>query len=182
MLKHLRRFRRAKSGLAAVEFALIAPVLVTLLLGTIELCNALECHQKVTMLASTAADLVAQTTSVSSTDMANVFAAVNAIIYPFPATNTKIVVTSILSDGNGGGTVGWSQGYNATALTPGNAITVPSGLMTQSECPKDACSVILAQVTYDYTSPIGRFLLGTVTMSDIFYARPRKSATVAYTS
>ena len=41
--------------------------------------------------------------------------------------------------------------------------------------------MILAQVIYDYTSPIGSFLVGTVPMTDTFYARPRRSATVAYT-
>jgi len=181
MLKELRHFRRAKGGLAAIEFALIAPVMVTVLLGTVELCNALECHQKVTMLASTGADLVAQSTSVSAADMQNVFAAVNAIVYPFASANAKIVISSIVSDGSGNGTVAWSLAQNTTALTTNQAVTVPTGLMSASDCAKNACSVILAQVTYDYTSPVGSFITGTVPMSDTFYAHPRRSATVAYT-
>lgn len=181
MLRRLRHFRKAKDGLAAVEFALIAPVMVTLLLGTVELCNALECHQKVTMLASTSADLVAQASSISSTDMSNIFSATDAIIYPFASANAQIVVSSIVSDGNGNGTVDWSQAQNGTALTVGGAVSVPSGLMSASDCAKDACSVILAQVTYNYTSPIGKFLLGTVAMTDTFYAHPRRTTTVAYT-
>lgn len=179
MLKRVRNFRRNKSGLAAVEFALIAPVMVTLLLGTIELCNALSCHQKVTMLASTGADLVAQATTISSSDMNDVFAAVNAIIYPFASSNAKVVITSIVSDGNGEGTVAWSKAQNTTALTVGNAMTIPTGLMPKDQCAKDACGVILAQVTYDYTSPFGKFFVGTVPMTDTFYARPRRSATVS---
>lgn len=178
MLSRARHFRRNKSGLAAVEFALIAPVMVTLLLGTAELCNALSCHQKVTMLASTGADLVAQMTTMTSSDMNNVFAAVNAIIYPFPSSNAKIVISSIVSDGNGGGKVDWSQAQNATALTPGNAVTIPAGLMPKAQCAAGTCSVILAQVTYDYGSSFGQIFKGTVPMSDTFYARPRRSATV----
>lgn len=181
MLKDLRHFRKDKSGLAAIEFAFIAPVMVTLLLGTTELCNALVCHQKVTTLASTAADLVAQATTMSAADMSNVFAASNAIVYPFATGNSKIVISSIVSDGNGNGTVAWSQAQNTASLTVSQAVTVPSGLMPASTCPKDACSVILAQVTYDYTSPIGSFILGTVPMTDTFYSHPRRSATVAYT-
>lgn len=181
MLKRWRKFRRAESGLAAVEFALIAPVLVTLLLGTVELSNALNAHQKVTLLASTGADLVAQATSVSSSDMSNIFAAVDAVIYPFAAANAEIVISSIVSDGNGNGTVAWSRAQNTTPLTANAAVTVPAGLMTSSQCPANACSVILATVTYNYTSPFGHFIVGTLPMSDIFYARPRRSATVAYT-
>lgn len=179
MLKQLRKFRRAQSGVAATEFALVAPVLVVLLLGTVEACNALECHQKVTMLASTAADLVAQAMTVTPSDINNVFAATDAVIYPFSAANAKIVISSIISDGNGEGTVAWSVQQNATALAVDQAVTVPSGLMPKDQCPQGACSVILAQVTYDYTSPVGQFIVGTVPMSDTFYSRPRRSATVA---
>jgi Flp pilus assembly protein TadG len=181
MLRRLRRFRKEKGGLAAVEFALIAPVMVTLLLGTVELCNALECHQKVTMLASTGADLVAQSTSVSASDMSNIFSAVNAIVYPFATSNAQIVISSIVSDGAGNGTVAWSEAQNTAPLTVNQTMTVPSGLMPATQCAAGACSVILAQVTYSYSSPMGSFILGTVPMSDIFYARPRRSATVAYT-
>jgi Flp pilus assembly protein TadG len=181
MLRRIGRFRKSKSGVAAVEFALVAPVMVTLLLGTVELCNALSCHQKVTMLASTGADLVAQATSVSATDMSNVFSAVDAIIYPFATANTKIVISSVVSDGNGGGTVDWSKQQNATALTTGSSVTLPNGLMPKDQCGANACSVIFVQVTYEYSSPFGKFFLGTVPMTDSFYARPRRSATVAYT-
>ena len=109
MLRLLRKFRKSQKGLAAIEFAFIAPVLGTLLVGTIEVCNALECKQKVTSMASSVADLVAQTSSVSASDLSNIFAAGNALIYPFPTTSSKIVVSSIVSDGAGNGTVAWSH-------------------------------------------------------------------------
>src|ERR1700748_3011401 len=96
----IAKFLKAEGGLAAIEFAFIAPLLVTLLLGAVEISSALECRQKVTSLASSAADLVAQTASVSSTDMTNIFNAVTAIVYPFTGT-TSIVITSVMSDGNG---------------------------------------------------------------------------------
>ncbi len=178
MLRALRTFARARDGLAAVEFGLIAPVLLTLLLGTVELCNALECHAKVTELSSAAADLVAQETTVSSGDMDNIFDATTSVLYPFP-TNAQVVVTSILSDGNGGGKVGWSVGHNATPHTTGDPIAVPNDLMDRDSCAVNACSVILAEVTYDYHPPFD-FIFGSVDMTDIFYAHPRKSATVSY--
>ena len=181
MLKTLIGFLRARNGMAAVEFAFIAPVMATLLVGTIEMCNALQCKQKVTSVASSVADLVAQTKSVSASDISNIFSAANELTYPFPSSGSGIVVSSIVSDGAGNGTVAWSQAQNATALTTNSAVTVPTGLMTASACAKGACSVILAQVTYAYTSPLGKIFVGTTTMSDYFYSRPRQSATVTYT-
>lgn len=181
MLRLLRRFRKSQTGIAAVEFAFIAPVLGVLLVGTIEVCNALECRQKVTSVASSVADLVAQTSSVSASDLSNIFAAANALIYPYPASSAKIVVSSIISDGTGNGTVAWSQASSGSGLTVNSAFTVPTGLMSASSCAKNACSIIYTTVTYSYTSPLGKFFLGNVTMSDYFYARPRESATVSYT-
>jgi Flp pilus assembly protein TadG len=180
MLRALAKFWRSKSGLAAVEFGLIAPVMGVMLVGTIEVCNALECKQKVTSIASTVADLVAQEKSVTSTDMTNIFAAANQLIYPFPSSGSSIVVSSILSDGNGNGLVGWSKAQNGTALTTGAAVVVPTGLMTASACAKNACSVILTQVSYAYSSPMGKLFIGSNNMVDYFYARPRKSATITY--
>lgn len=181
MLSLLRKFRKSEKGLAAVEFAFIAPVLGSLLVGTIEVCNALECKQKVTNVASSVADLVAQTSSVSASDLSNIFSAGNALIYPYPTTTAKIVVSSILSDGSGNGTVAWSQASSGSGLTVNSAFTVPTGLMTAANCARNACSIIYTTVTYSYTSPLGKFFLGSVTMSDHFYARPRESATVSYT-
>jgi len=189
MLRWLRKFSKAREGLAAVEFALIAPVLGTMLLGTIELCNALECHQKVTMVASSASDLVAQTSTVSSSDMNDVFNAATAIVYPFDQSNISIVVSSVLSDGTGNGTVAWSvANANGTKLPVNTPITLSQPIMSTCDangnctaCAKSACSVILTQVSYSYVSPIGKYFVGSVPMTDYFYERPRKSTTVSYT-
>jgi Flp pilus assembly protein TadG len=190
MLKRAAKFLKAKDGLAAIEFAFIAPVLATLLLGSVEISNALECRQKVTSLASSAADLVAQTNTVSTSDLANIFNAVTAIVYPFQGT-TSIVLTSVMSDGNGGGTVAWSQAQNGTALKVGSAVVLTQPIMSTcntaaatscTPCAKNACSVIMAQISYGYISPLGQFFIGTVPITDSFYARPRKGTSVACTN
>lgn len=187
MLSRIRKFLKARDGLAAVEFAIIAPVLGTMLIGTIELCNALECHQKVTMVASTAADLVAQASTVSTSDMQDIFSAATAVIYPFPQGSIAIVVSSVLSDGKGNGTVAWSVANAAgKSLPPNQAITLAQPIMSTCDvnganctaCAKGTCSVILTQVSYSYTSPLGKYFVGAVPMSDFFYERPRKVATI----
>ncbi|MEJ0060037.1 MAG: TadE/TadG family type IV pilus assembly protein [Terricaulis sp.] len=45
-LIRLRRFARAKSGLAALEFALLAPMMVFLLFGSVELIDALGANRR----------------------------------------------------------------------------------------------------------------------------------------
>src|SRR6185437_5562121 len=79
-----------RQGLAAVEFALILPIMLSMLLGLTELSQALACRAAVTNMASTGADLVAQETSASSTDLDNVFNALNAMLYGFFTSSASI--------------------------------------------------------------------------------------------
>ncbi|MEJ0027976.1 MAG: TadE/TadG family type IV pilus assembly protein [Rhizomicrobium sp.] len=171
MLNLIARFRRAKDGLAAIEFAMLAPVLVALFLGSIELCDALDCQQKVTGMAATAADLVAQETQVTNSDISNVFSAVNSIVYPYSATGLKIVITSIV-DNAGTAKVAWSSAQNATPRVTGSTIVLPAGVISTGG------SVILAEVSYPYSSPVSDYITGTINMSEIFYARPRRSTII----
>ena len=172
MLNRICNLWRARDGLAAVEFAMLAPVLVAMFLGSIELTDALDCKQKVTGMASTAADLIAQEKQVASTDISNVFSAINSIVYPYPTTGLRIVITSLIDNGTGGGRVAWSCAQNATARTVNSNISVPTGVITTGG------SVILAEVTYPYTSTVAKYLASSTNMTTSFYARPRRSTTI----
>lgn len=175
MLKRLARMWKANDGAVAVEFAFLAPVMVLMFFGTVEITTALDCKSRVNTVAATAADLVSQETSVSSTDMSNVFAALNTIIYPYPTGAAQIVISSLNYSTSTTGTVAWSSAQNATARTAGSTVTVPAGVIASGG------SVILAEITYAYSSPTTQFLTGAVTMANSFYARPRRSASVTHT-
>jgi Flp pilus assembly protein TadG len=173
MLKTMTRLRRASSGMAAVEFALILPALLFLVFGSIEVTNLLICKADVSRTASTAADLVAQSSQVTDGNMTNIFSALNALVYPFPTANSKIIITSIIDDGHGGGKVAWSDGYHATPHAPGTPMPVPAGLITSGG------SVIYSEVTYPYQSTSTYMLKSTITMQNNFYSHPRRVAQVS---
>ena len=177
MLKRLRRLRKDKSGLAAVEFAMLLPVMITLFFGVVELSLALTCRANVTNVASVAADLVAQESAMTTADMNNVFSAANAMLYPYDTSVAQITVSSIVYDTVSksltSGKVGWSCAKNTTAKTVGNTVTLPAGLMTADS------SVIMAEISYAYTSPTTKFITGTKTMTNTFYTKPRRVAKIA---
>jgi Flp pilus assembly protein TadG len=178
MLSPIARFRAATSGIAAVEFALILPALLALVFGAIEVTNVLVVKSDTTNIASTAADLITQESTVSDADMTNVFNALTALAYPYPASGMKVVITSVIDDGTGKGTgkVGWSDGHNATARTKDTAVTVPTGLLTTGG------SVILVEVTYTYTTPSSYLVRLPVTLTNTFYSHPRRVAQIARTT
>ena len=167
------RLSRASDGVAAVEFALIAPVLLILYFGVTELSDGLMAHTKMTAVASTAADLAAQDTSITDKEMSDIFSVLNAIMFPYPTDNTKIVITSVVGAGNGKAKVRWSDAQNTAARAVNSLVSLPTGLITGNG------SVILAEVTYIYTSPAGQLIYGQIPFSDTFYVRPRRVQEVA---
>jgi Flp pilus assembly protein TadG len=160
-------------GLSAVEFALLFPVMMTLLLGSVEASQGIATDRKVELTAHTLADLASQYTAITNTDMTNILNAGSAIIAPYAAANLKEVVSEIAIDSQGNATVVWSATLNGTALTVGQTINVPSTLATPNSY------LILAQVHYSYSPTYGYVLTGNLTLSDQSYMRPRESASIA---
>lgn len=176
LLAPMRRFLKAEEGLAATEFAMIAPLMITLYFGVTEATDGLTASSKVTSMVSAAADLVAQADAIHDSDMTDIFSALNAIMFPYPAGATSIVISSLVDDGAGHVKVAWSDAQHATPRAAGDTVSVPAGLVTPGG------SVILAEVTYNYTSPAGHLIYGTIPLTDSFYLRPRKVAQVARSS
>jgi len=188
----LRRFRKDKKGLAAVEFALLLPVMITLFFGVVEISMMLSCRAAVTNVASVTADLVAQKSSVTASDVSNVFTAASAILYPNSQSNATIEVYSIVDDGAQGpaGKVAWSCKKIGTGAATTGPTTPPTGtnggeMIAASNLDADgkpayggSGSVILAKITYTYSSPTTQILTGTQTMTNTFYARPRRVASI----
>lgn len=170
----LRRFRGDRSGLAAIEFAFIAPIMVTFLLGAAELSNGMVADRKVTQVVATLADLTSQDTEITNSEMSNIFDCGATIMTPLPVGTLGMRVTSIVADASNVPRVAWSSGRSMSARAVNSTVTIPAGMLTGP-----GSSVILAEIEYNFTSPFGEFLVGGVTLQDVFYLRPRRSLTVA---
>lgn len=167
-----RLFSRDGRGVSAIEFAFIFPVMITMYMGAVDVSQVLTADRKITTLASTTADLVAQAESLTSGDMADIYAAASEIVAPFPSTDLTIVVTSIELDNNDDPVVGWSDAYNGTPRSSVNGITIPDGMI------EPGGSVILAEVTYQYDSLLTEFVGQNFELEDAFFLRPRQSSVV----
>jgi Flp pilus assembly protein TadG len=170
----LRRIAQDKRGVSAVEFALIAPLLVSLYLGCIEISDGVAADRKVTLVASAVANLVAQSTTISASDMSNILDASSAIIAPYASANLKITVSCISIDANKNATVKWSQTRNGTALS--GTASVPTDLQVANT------QLIYAQASYAYKPVIGYTITGTVNLSEKMYMMPRITAPTSGTT
>jgi Flp pilus assembly protein TadG len=172
MLCFFNRFFRDASGLSAVEFALLLPVMISSYFGVAEIGNYILADRKVTSVAATAADLVAQSTQVSNSSMADIMASLNVVIQPFNPADTQIRITSVTADALGNTKVAWSDAVRTSPRAVGSTISMPAGLVPANQ------SVIFSEVTFTYKSVVGMFLQNGITVTDQFYQKPRKTLAV----
>ncbi|MFI4976082.1 MAG: TadE/TadG family type IV pilus assembly protein [Caulobacterales bacterium] len=167
------RWRLDERGVAAVEFALILPILLALYLGGYEISQAAATYRKVADTTVELANVTTQFTQVTPGNIDTVMAASAQIMSPYSTTNLTIVLSEITTDAGNNATVTWSRAYNgATALTPGANVTMPAGLATANS------NYIQVQTHYLYVPVIGSTYVGSMPMSDQIYMIPRASPSI----
>ena len=85
-------FRKAESGAAAVEFAMLLPILITLFFGVVETTLALVCRADVSLMAATSADLISQVNAASSS--ATLSASSRSVLIRRPANARHCVASA----------------------------------------------------------------------------------------
>jgi Flp pilus assembly protein TadG len=167
---------RDKRGVSAIEFALLAPIVLLMYVGTVEIGNLLTVERRIETVASTAADLTAQVKQVSDNDLKDISDTSKSILAPYDTTPLKIVLSSVVADENNNTTVDWSYSSSGSGLANGSDYTLPTGTT------EPYSSVIVAEVSYAFKPLLDLtevFSPGAFNLQRTFYARPRRSLTVA---
>lgn len=173
LMTFFKRFARATAGLSAIEFALVAPIMVSTYFGIAEVANYILAARKVASVASTAADLVAQDTIIDNNEMTDILGALNVILAPFNPNDAQIRVSSVVADEDGVTRVEWSDAIHTTPLPVNTPITLP-----QSDMVAPFQGIVMAEITFTYTTAFGEFLNNGATVTDRFYMKPRRSTKV----
>jgi len=169
MLGTLRRLRGANDGVSAVEFAIIAPLMLVLYFGSVELSLLMQADRRVTSASATMGDLTARSATVADNDIDQIFAAAEFVMAPLPTQNARLRISSFVADPAGNVTVGWSDARNTAPLSVGAPVTdLPNGVIAPGG------SVIFAEVEYQYSSRIEFVLQGERQLEEEFYMRPRR--------
>jgi Flp pilus assembly protein TadG len=162
-----RRLGSDRRGLAALEFALIAPILVMAYLATAEASLALMAQRKLSLSASIAADLASHSATINVQTVNGIFAATTAVLDPFDATTLAQRLTGIVVDPGGVARVEWSVGAGMEALVIGSEVALPANLVVADE------GIVMAETALDYASPMAFTLPGTRQFSETHFVYPR---------
>ncbi len=188
MLLRVRSLLDDRSGLAAVEFAMVFPIMVVLYFGVVEFSSAIAVDRKATQVARTLSDLTSQSMSVADADLMSFGQAAKAIMTPYPPSPLVSSITEVYIDATSGvARVQWSKGLTisttgdvAIASTaphnPGDVVVLPTTLVAAK-----GTYVIWSEVSYKYTPAVGIMLAQTgMTFRDVAYTRPRLVLCVIY--
>jgi Flp pilus assembly protein TadG len=187
-----RRFARDRSGVAALEFALIVPLLLALYFVTMEVAQAIETNKKVGRAASMAADLVAQMPEIPRSELEGIMRIGEATMQPYNRSDLNITVTAIevtdeatprvqvVWEGklvNGEYSEGVPKGTAVDDLPP--TLRIEGSFLIRAESELDYEPVITWTASESAKSAIGlAAAFDGISMKETYYLRPRRSTTI----
>ncbi|THK36259.1 pilus assembly protein [Ensifer sp. MPMI2T] len=122
---------RDRRGVGGVEFAIIAPLLIMLYIGSFEISLGFTVARKVSRASSAVADIVSQQTDVNKALLDNMKHVALSIVAPYDSTGYSLKITGIQVTGTTSGKVVWSRDQNgATPYAVDSTATVPAELDT----------------------------------------------------
>ncbi len=166
-------FVRDDHGVSAVEFALIVPVILILLIGMVDINEGLTVYRKMRQISSTVTDLVAQRSQITSAEITMTLQGSASLLAPYDTTDLDIVL-SVVNVEQAGQTVAWSRSYQATAETAGSEPRFP----VPADLAENGVQVVAVRVDYTFdtlSSGLLESILGRsgYVMQDTMYERPR---------
>jgi Flp pilus assembly protein TadG len=178
----IRRLPVDNGGVAAIEFCILAPLMLMVFFGTIQVSTGVAVDRKVSLTARTLSDLISQAQNVTDTDFSNAFATSLAMLSPYSPTPLQSKISQIYIDPTTLiGKVVWSKASNTAARSYKDVVTVPQPLQI------GGTYLILSEVTYNFQPVVGfdastHFVSTTFPLSDQMFTRPRQAACVTYST
>jgi Flp pilus assembly protein TadG len=186
----LWRWQRSTAGAAAVEFALLAPMMSILFIGAVELSQVIAVNRRVTQIAGSTGDLVARAdTQISQSAITDIMKVGGYVMEPYSQAPLQIILSNVTSSpadatntkqswmctykGSGG------SGGTTTCSCTNTKQAIPPNLVTTND------SVVMAKVTYAYKPLLFDHFMkadwassggGTYTLARTHYLKPRSQA------
>lgn len=168
------KLRRNSAGVAAVEFGLIAPMLIFMLIGTIELSRAISIDRKFSLVTSTIADLVSRERSLTAADVTAMYGVVDHMMKPWSSSTLKIKIIPVKSNLVGGRTCAYAQTANRPAFHGASQVAYAATYAVTANLMAAGTAVIVVESSYAFTPLFVGTIIGTQTWTDKAILSPRE--------
>lgn len=176
------RLLRSDKGVAAVEFALVLPIMLVVYLGTLEASTLITMDRKVQSVAGAVGDLVARAEDqITASLLQDYFRAASGIMTPYSSANVLQVVTAIEVADDGATEVVWTRQYqngvysDTTPHTVGGTFPLPAAMSNIAR----GQMVIAAEASYTYTPLLGMVIEQPINLYRSNFFMPRFGGEIA---
>jgi len=151
LLTSLKKFKKQCEGIAAIEFALLLPVMILVFFGMVEGSDALTVSRRLSNATNSIADLIGREPQISKGEVDDVMIGITRILEPTDTSSLVVNLVSVEVDPSDPNKliVHWSRANNKTVPYPaGSQYTGVKDISTL----KDPNTLIIVEVGYTYQS------------------------------
>jgi Flp pilus assembly protein TadG len=192
----VRTFLSTHQAAAAVEFALIFPVMMMIYFGTVVFTTGFSIDRKLTTAARTVGDLIGRAVTMDCGGLSSTVGAAATMVQPYSPAGMTVLVADVTVKNIGTAAspnlqakVVWSQARNVTNAAGAQAsATVPTAWAPNSVVSpiptgyaKAGTSFIMIKADQDYVPIFTTSLLGTMKLSKMFNWPVRSTVPTSWT-
>lgn len=166
-----KAWKQEEEGMAAVEAALIFPVMLVLLLGVYDVGNAILANQKTIRSSQIVADLITRKSIIDISDVNEAVEAGRLAFEPIDSTSYGVDIVSIRFDEDASAEIVWRETRNMTPVA--NPLSAVSALEAANE------GVVMVSVKYDYEPLFAGFVIDAFGMREVAFSRGRNSPVIS---
>ena len=172
--KPLSRLYKDEDGVAAIEFAIIAPLMIVMYFGLAEMATAISVDRRISHGANVAADLLTQNATQTAAGVEESLVAAVRVMGVQNVEDITFEIQSYALDDTGAMI---SEGF--VELNAGQSALPPLDLSTLDDrILSDSSGVVITRVAYTYTPFQLQFFDTDITLSETFFLKPRRSVSV----
>jgi Flp pilus assembly protein TadG len=183
----VRAFVADAKGLAAVELALILPMMLMLMSLVVFGGQAYGVQRRVTLASTTVANIFAQandvnTSTITAAEVNQILAYPNLILYPYNGSTAAVVVSQLLvtvnANGTATGTVQVSCANTNGTVRPKNQQVSVDPSIAAAFSGASNNYVVLGEVSYPFQATGIWFAVGVMTLHDSIIMIPRVASPI----
>lgn len=171
MYRVLKSWKDGNEGMAAVEAAMIFPIMLSMLLAIYDLGNGILANQKAVRASQVVADLITRQGIVDDDDIFEAIEAGRLAFEPLDSSSYGIDIVSIRFDEDENTDILWRETVNMPPVA--DPYTAVDPLREANE------GVLMVSVRYVFQPLFTAFISEDIVMSEVAFSRGRSSPSIA---